>query len=377
MHLIELTEVDRLEYLGTLIDKTNDFAQSTPWIDTRDQATKVEYAKNLCDLHTGLDLGAFHIAKEIKHGIKRTEKLGAKKSYLKYYYEGDTLTYIESYVKTLDVVFRVVYDGYMRCLVPFFKNGMPYPTYIHACKTENGKVVEEWTVEGNQIVYDGYTHLSDGTAAYYYINYVRGGQTPILMQKQGEISADFVWEEHLVTTYSYTSETKYEYSEIDGSMAVYEWDGTEKVGAKKISFTTEKKNVCLVADAVIKSNEAAFFKYKSVDISGLILPESIGVFFYGVSRVDGLAQFMKNNPHINHFAFNDASVSYLDESFFSALPEDSTLVFDGCRGLKSVKGLKGILHCNLYRTKIEDEDTELLKLCKHSVYKQKDYGLED
>ena len=377
MHLIELTEAERLEYLGALIDETNAFAENTPWIDTRDQATKIEYAKSLCDLHTGLDLGMFHRAKELARGVKRTEKLGAKKAYLKYYYEGDTLTYIESYVKTLDVVFRVVFDGNIRYLVPFFKNGMPYPTYIHACKTENGKVVEEWTVEGNQIVYDSYTHFDDGSAAYYFINHVRGGKTPILMQKRGEISEALEWEEHLVTTYSYTSDTRYEYSEIDGSMTVFEWDGKEKVGAKEISFYTEKKNERLVADAMLKTRCVSFFKYKSVDISGLILPESDGVFFYWVSRVDGLLQFMKNNPHINHFAFNDASVSYLDEGFFSALPEDTILVFDGCRGLKSVKGLKGILHCILYRTKIEDEDTEPFTLCKHSVYKQKDYGLED
>ena len=377
MHLIELTEAERLEYLGKLIDKTNAFAQSIPCVDTRDQATKVEYAKNLCDLHTGLDIGMFHRAKELARGVKRTEKLGAKKSYLKYYYEGEILTYIESYVKTLDVVFKVIYDGDMRYLVPFFKNGMPYPTYSHACKTENGKVVEEWTVEGNQIVYDGYAHFDDGSADYYFINYVRGGKNPILMQKQGEISANLEWVEDLVTTYSYTSDTRYEYSEIDGSMTVYEWDGKEKVGAKEISFYTEKKNVCLVAEAVLKTRCVSFFKYKSVDISGLILPESDGIFFYWVSRVEGIAKFMENNPHINHFAFNDESVSYLDESFFSALPEDTTLVFDGCRGLKSVKGLKGILHCNLYRTKIEDEDTEPLTLCKHSVYKQKDYGLED
>ena len=377
MHLNELTEAERLGYLGTLIDKTNAFAESISWIDTRDQASKVEYAKNLCDLHTGLDIGMFHRAKELARGVKRTEKLGAKKSYLKYYYEGDTLTYIESYVKTLDVVFRVVYEGDMRYLVPFFKNGMPYPTYIHAAKCEDGKVVEEWAVEGNQIVYDGYTHFEDGSAAYYFINHVRGGKTPILMQKQGEISANLEWVDDLVTTYSYTSDTRYEYSEIDGSMTVYEWDGKEKVGAKEISFYTEKKNVCLVAEAVLKTRCVSLFKYKSVDISGLILPESDGIFFYWVSRVEGIAKFMENNPHINHFAFNDASVSYLDESFFSALPEDTTLVFDGCRGLKSVKGLKGVLHCNLYRTKIEDEDTEPLTLCKHSVYKQKDYGLED
>ena len=46
MHLIELTEAERLEYLGALIDKTNAFAESISWIDTRDQASKIEYAKN-------------------------------------------------------------------------------------------------------------------------------------------------------------------------------------------------------------------------------------------------------------------------------------------------------------------------------------------
>ena len=42
MHLIELTEAERLEYLGALIDETNAFAKNTPWVDTRDQATKVD-----------------------------------------------------------------------------------------------------------------------------------------------------------------------------------------------------------------------------------------------------------------------------------------------------------------------------------------------
>ena len=83
MHLNELTEFEVFEYLGSLIDKTNIFAQSIPWVDTREQATRVEYAKNLCDLHTGLDLGMFHIAKELARGVKRTEKLGTKKAYLK------------------------------------------------------------------------------------------------------------------------------------------------------------------------------------------------------------------------------------------------------------------------------------------------------
>ena len=58
MHLIELTEAERLEYLGALIDETNAFAKNTPWVDTRDQATKIEYAKSLLLQQPDLPLSA-------------------------------------------------------------------------------------------------------------------------------------------------------------------------------------------------------------------------------------------------------------------------------------------------------------------------------
>ena len=61
MNIYELEKEKRFEYLNKLIDKTNDFAKHTAWIDTRDQATKVEYAKNICDFSTGIDIGIAHI----------------------------------------------------------------------------------------------------------------------------------------------------------------------------------------------------------------------------------------------------------------------------------------------------------------------------
>lgn len=89
MNIYELEKEERFEYLNKLIDKTNDFAKHTAWIDTRDQATKVEYAKNICDFSTGIDIGIAHIDIEKKCKVKRTKKLGTKKIYLKYYYEDE------------------------------------------------------------------------------------------------------------------------------------------------------------------------------------------------------------------------------------------------------------------------------------------------
>lgn len=377
MNIYELEKEKRFEYLNKLIDKTNDFAKHTAWIDTRDQATKVEYAKNICDFSTGIDIGIAHIDIEKKCKVKRTKKLGTKKIYLKYYYDGDTLTYIENYVNELNLIFEVVYDGNIRYLIPFYQTGMPYPTYIHAAKIENGRVIEEWQVKDNEIIYECYSYYSNGSDVYYdLINYAKGGKRQILMKKNGWITDDYKWKYHSVTTYSDTSDTIYIHQD-DGLIIVYEWDGKEKLKANGINFCTEKENEKLIADAVIKTGFISFYYYKSIDISKLILPGCTGILFSRVKRIEGLSQFMKNNPSIKYYSFDDMRVSYLDERFFSSLSNDSKLIFDNCRGLKSIKGLKGILTCNLFCTRIEDKDIEPLKLCKHSVFKRRDYGLED
>ncbi|MDE7400217.1 MAG: hypothetical protein K2N06_11920 [Oscillospiraceae bacterium] len=70
-------------------------------------------------------------------------------------------------------------------MFPFSANGGFYPTYSYVTKRDNDKVVEEYMVDGDQIVYEGYSNESETRVDYVYINFVSGGKVPILEQRTG------------------------------------------------------------------------------------------------------------------------------------------------------------------------------------------------
>ena len=74
----------------------------------------------------------------------------------------------------------------VRYLFPYSGEGGFYPTYTYVTKYEDNCVVEEYMVDGNQIVHETYTQNSSGQLDYNYINYVSGGKYPVLAIRKGK-----------------------------------------------------------------------------------------------------------------------------------------------------------------------------------------------
>ena len=124
----------------------------------------------------------------IEKGIKESEKIRANcKDYLKIFRnEKGRVLQIESYVRgRLDCLFQAYYDADLYYLFPFSSDGGFYPTYAYVTRYEGDKVVEEYMVEGNQIVYECYLNETKACVNYYFINYVKDGKYPIIEKRKG------------------------------------------------------------------------------------------------------------------------------------------------------------------------------------------------
>ena len=133
-------------------------------------------------------LSSQHI-RQIKN-IKYTDKIRANcKKYLKIYKDQQGKIIFIEWHSVEDgegnLVFLARYKDNIRYLFPFWKDGSFYPTYSYVAKFENGKVVEEYKVEGNQIIYEHYFDESDEKVDFYSINYVPDGKCPIISECEG------------------------------------------------------------------------------------------------------------------------------------------------------------------------------------------------
>lgn len=123
-----------------------------------------------------------------KKGIKESEKIRANcKDYLKIFRdEKGNILQIERYVKgRIDCLFQAYYANNLCYLFPYSSDGGFYPTYSYVTRYEGNKVVEEYMVEGNQIVYECYLYETKSCVDYFFINYIKGGKYPILEKKRG------------------------------------------------------------------------------------------------------------------------------------------------------------------------------------------------
>lgn len=124
----------------------------------------------------------------IENGIKESEKIRANcKDYLKIFKnrQGDVLQ-IEKYANgRIDCLFQSYRGENLFCLFPFSANGGFYSTYSYVTVYEGEKIVEEYMVDGDQIVYECYSNETETSVDYEFVNYVSGGKVPILEQRTG------------------------------------------------------------------------------------------------------------------------------------------------------------------------------------------------
>lgn len=178
------------EYLKQLLQKTNELRNNFKFKEINKTECSIVYLpiKNetfdcFCE-----GLSSQH-RRQIKN-IKYTDKIRANcKSYLKIYKDKeDKIVFIECYPMEkgkVNLVFLAYYEGDVRYLFPFRETGDFYPTGTYVAKFKNGKVVEEYYANGNQIVYEHYFNETKEKVNYYKINYVPEGSYPVMDEIKG------------------------------------------------------------------------------------------------------------------------------------------------------------------------------------------------
>ena len=108
--------------------------------------------------------------------------------------KGERVIKVECFVgghNNLDVTYVAQYDGERRYLFPYFEDkskAVGYPIIV--ANFENGKVAEEYRVDGNKILYEKYDYSKQDKVEYYCINFVPDGECPILGEEEGYFHVD-------------------------------------------------------------------------------------------------------------------------------------------------------------------------------------------
>lgn len=125
--------------------------------------------------------------------MKESDKIrSTTKDYLKFIHNKDgELVQVDSVRKgRVDCLFQVYWIDGVRYLFPFSGEGGYYPTHTFVTKYKDNCVVEEYMVNGNQIVYESYTYKKNKDVEYSYMNYVSGGKHPILEERKGKFQLE-------------------------------------------------------------------------------------------------------------------------------------------------------------------------------------------
>ena len=84
-----------------------------------------------------------------------------------------------------DCLFQAHRKGNACCYLPYSPDGGYYPAYSYVTIKKDGRIVEEYMVNGNQVIYERYFGETNLKAEYYYINYVHEGRYPVLEEEKG------------------------------------------------------------------------------------------------------------------------------------------------------------------------------------------------
>lgn len=175
-------------YLRELISKISALRKKVKYKSINTSDCVVAYIPTKKKSFVGMKQGYAEQLSGIENSIKESAKIRANcKDYLKLFKnrEGKVLQ-IEKYAGgRIDCIFQAYYDENLCCLFPFSANGGFYPTYSYVTVYENGKIIEEYMVDGSQIVYERYLNESETCVGYEYVNYVSGGKSPILEARAG------------------------------------------------------------------------------------------------------------------------------------------------------------------------------------------------
>lgn len=182
------------KYLRNLIKNVSALGKKVRYKPVNPDDCVITYMATKKKSFVGMKSGYAEQLFRIENGIKESEKIRANcKDYLKIFRnrQGDVLQ-IEKYANGKpDCLFQSYCEENLFCLFPFSANGGFYPTYSYVTVYEGEKIVEEYMVDGDQIVYERYSNETETSVDYEFVNYVSGGKVPILEHKTDIIHKNF------------------------------------------------------------------------------------------------------------------------------------------------------------------------------------------
>lgn len=178
------------EYLKQLIEDTlkkfNDF--DCDFFDFPE--AEISYIATKKRFNIGLRSGLSGLA-EMKT-YKSKESTSIRKNcqfYNKFYKEDGRIRKIECFTDghdRLSTTYIAYYEDDKRFLFPFWNHQKdPHARHIFVTTIKNGKVIEEYHIDGKHIVYEKYGYTEGDKVDYYYINYVPTGNDPVLGESKG------------------------------------------------------------------------------------------------------------------------------------------------------------------------------------------------
>ena len=176
------------KYLDKLINEVNNLREKIDFCEIDTSSCSFSYMLKKKTSFVGYKQGYFENLIQEQNGMKESNDLRATaKDYLKYIKNKDNdVLQIESYVKgKLDCLFQVHWIEGKRYLFPFAAKGWRYPTYVYVTCYDGNTISEEYMVNGNQIVYEAYSRITDTEVTYHMTNYVSGGKYPVLETREG------------------------------------------------------------------------------------------------------------------------------------------------------------------------------------------------
>ena len=180
-------------YLDNLISEVNELRSKMNFCKIDITKCEISYMPTKKTSFVGFKQGYSEQLIKIQNGMRESDKLrSTTKDYLRFLKNEDgEIIQIENYKKgSLDCLFQVYWCENLRYLLPYSSEGGFYPTYVYVTKYEENRVVEEYMVQGKQIVYETYGLIINGEAEYSCINYVSGGDYPVREIKKGKYTFD-------------------------------------------------------------------------------------------------------------------------------------------------------------------------------------------
>ena len=174
--------------------------------DTRQKFAEFEYPE--LDLSTavityvptkkrnymGLKAGLDGLAEMERYKVRESPKIRSNcMFYHKFYKDENKLLKVDSFVAGHDRLSDsciAYYENNYRYLFPYYGQEKADGLYILVTHFENERVVEEYFVKQEQIVYESYDYSRSDKVGYYCINYVPTGKYPVLGESEGYFLPD-------------------------------------------------------------------------------------------------------------------------------------------------------------------------------------------